>query len=66
MSFLNTKKRLLGLLTGTAVLLLKKKQKKITPKDLEFSTSTQRMGVYFPEEKHRFWRKKWVFLSKNQ
>ena len=58
------KQRLFGLLAGSIVLLLKKRQKKIVPKEAEFSTSTQRLGVYFSGKIRFFGRKKWIFASK--
>jgi len=69
MSFLAIKKRILGFLAGVSVVLLqknKKNSKKIAPQNIDFTTSTQRIGVYFPEDKRRLWRKNWVNLNKRR
>lgn len=58
------KRRRLGLLAGSIVLLLEKRPKKFDPKNADFSTSVQRMGVHFSERIRNFWRKKWISAEK--
>ena len=58
------KQKKLGLLAGALFAFFSKKppQKKLN--ELEFSTSTQRMGLHFSERIRRFFRHRWFFIQR--
>jgi hypothetical protein len=60
------KQRILGLLAAFVVELLAKNIKKIPLRNVDYRSSTQRMGFRFSNHIRHYWRNKWVFVSKTR